>query len=466
MSQQSIFIADGTGAGNVANVNTTTPITSDPGLVVRPIDPAEGATGAAIPTTALLLGASDGTNLQQLLVESASNRNLRVGLFNGANEASVSAAGALKVDGSSFTQPVSGTVTANIGTTNGLALDTTLAKLTIAQGTALGSNTQALIGGSVTTAAPTYTTGQISPLSLTTAGALRVDASATSSFNNASIGTNGSAIPTSSTQIGGSDGTNLRQLATDTSGVLYTATVAQAIAKARVTGLVGVFFGEITTAATTRVGVLATGFTDQTAGAQRSVNSGSANDTSAGTGARTVKITYYTVSGSTISGPSTETITMNGTTAVNTVATNICYIEKIEVVTVGSGNTNAGAIQLFSTTAGGGTVIASIATGDNITKYAHHYVASGKACMVYDIYGQNDAASGNNPRIQLAVVDPTATTNAETQAFAFRVDGRSGFVFNSTVPLVVQGPARIRAYVTPANNPSQVTTVDFKYIEV
>ena len=34
------------------------------------------------------------------------------------------------------------------------------------------------IGGSVTTASPTYTTGQMDPLSLTTAGALRIDGSA------------------------------------------------------------------------------------------------------------------------------------------------------------------------------------------------------------------------------------------------------------------------------------------------
>jgi hypothetical protein len=92
---------------------------------------------------------------------------------------SLTTAGALRIDGSATTQPVSGTVTANIGTTGGLALDTTLAKLTISQGTALGANTQALVGGSVTTAAPTYTTGQINPLSLTTAGALRIDGSGT-----------------------------------------------------------------------------------------------------------------------------------------------------------------------------------------------------------------------------------------------------------------------------------------------
>lgn len=68
-------------------------------------------------------------------------------------------------------------VTANIGTTGGIALDTTLDNLTISLGAALGSNTQALMGGSVTTASPTYTTGTINPLSLTTAGALRIDGS-------------------------------------------------------------------------------------------------------------------------------------------------------------------------------------------------------------------------------------------------------------------------------------------------
>jgi hypothetical protein len=93
------------------------------------------------------------------------------------NALSLTTTGLLRVDGSGVTQPVSGTVTSNIGTTGGIALDVTLAKLTIVQSTALGSNTQALVGGSVTTAAPTYTTGNINPFSLTTAGALRVDGS-------------------------------------------------------------------------------------------------------------------------------------------------------------------------------------------------------------------------------------------------------------------------------------------------
>lgn len=91
------------------------------------------------------------------------------------NNLSLTTLGLLRVDGYGGTFPVTGTVTANIGTTNGLALDATLAKLTISPGTALGSNTLAMVGGAVTTNPPSYTTGQVDQLSLTTGGLLRVD---------------------------------------------------------------------------------------------------------------------------------------------------------------------------------------------------------------------------------------------------------------------------------------------------
>jgi hypothetical protein len=112
----------------------------------------------------------------------------------GGNSATVTASNALKVDGSATTQPisgtitanagtgtfaVSGTVTANIGTSGSLALDTSVSKLTLAQGSTTSGESGPLIQGAVTTASPTYTTSQTSPLSLTTAGALRVDASST-----------------------------------------------------------------------------------------------------------------------------------------------------------------------------------------------------------------------------------------------------------------------------------------------
>ena len=62
----------------------------------------------------------------------------------------------------------------------------------VVQGSTTASQTGILIQGAVTTAAPSYTTGQTSPLSLTTAGFLRVDASgATSPVNLSQYGGNG-----------------------------------------------------------------------------------------------------------------------------------------------------------------------------------------------------------------------------------------------------------------------------------
>jgi hypothetical protein len=103
---------------------------------------------------------------------------------------SLTTAGALRVDGSGVTQPVSGTfwqatqpvsgtVTANIGTAGTLALDSSVNAISLAQGSTTSGEKGVLHLGAVTTGAPSYTTAQSSPLSLTTAGALRTDASAT-----------------------------------------------------------------------------------------------------------------------------------------------------------------------------------------------------------------------------------------------------------------------------------------------
>lgn len=94
----------------------------------------------------------------------------------------------------------------NIVGTGGLALDSTLAKLTISPGTSLGANTLALMGGSVTTAAPTYTTGTINSLSLTTTGALRIDGSAVTQPVSGTVTANQGTSPwvTNVTQFGSS----------------------------------------------------------------------------------------------------------------------------------------------------------------------------------------------------------------------------------------------------------------------
>lgn len=85
------------------------------------------------------------------------------------------------------TQPVSGTITANIGTSGSLALDASVTGLQVSIGSTTSGQKGGLMMGAVTTAAPSYTTAQTNPLSLTTAGALRVD-----------IGTNGQVAATQS----------------------------------------------------------------------------------------------------------------------------------------------------------------------------------------------------------------------------------------------------------------------------
>lgn len=79
-----------------------------------------------------------------------------------------------------------------------------------------------------------------------------------------------------------------------------------------------------------------------TVGQQMRIVSTSASDTAAGTGARTMHIHYLDSNYL----PKEETITMNGTTPVNTVATDIFRINAMHVVSKGSSLTAVGAISL------------------------------------------------------------------------------------------------------------------------
>ena len=75
-------------------------------------------------------------------------------------------------------------------------------------------------------------------------------------------------------------------------------------------------------------------------GEQVKVVSTSANDTAAGTGARTVRLDYYSPTGLRKS----ETLSLNGVTAVTSTATDVAAVQSLTVLTVGSGGVSAGAI--------------------------------------------------------------------------------------------------------------------------
>jgi hypothetical protein len=168
--------------------------------------------GVAIPTTTpmLLVGGSDGTNSRYFTVDT-SGRLVMVG----AGTAGSPVGGIISIQGVSggTALPVSGTVTVNQGTANSLAnawtteltdgshgpaavkaastaavaTDPALVVAISPNNTIATSNLSVgatgatpptdatYMGASVTTAAPTYTTGQMDPLSLTTGGLLRID---------------------------------------------------------------------------------------------------------------------------------------------------------------------------------------------------------------------------------------------------------------------------------------------------
>lgn len=88
---------------------------------------------------------------------------------------SLTTAGALRTDSSATTQPVSAV---SLPLPTGAATETTLAKLPLAQASTTSGQSGPLVQGAVSTAAPSYTNGQTDPISLTTAGAVRVDGSA------------------------------------------------------------------------------------------------------------------------------------------------------------------------------------------------------------------------------------------------------------------------------------------------
>jgi hypothetical protein len=151
-----------------------------------------GSTGATSPTSATLVGASDGTNLQALRTSTTTPAGTEQGL--------------IVRNIPSGTQTISGTVSGS-GNFNVVGINS--------DNTSNTTTKLPVLAARANTSAPTWTDGYQVPLSVDTSGALRI--TGTISAPNASIGSNGAAIPTSSTLIAASDGTNLQQLRSSTS---------------------------------------------------------------------------------------------------------------------------------------------------------------------------------------------------------------------------------------------------------
>lgn len=218
--------------------------------------------------------------------------------------------------------------------------------------------------------------------------------------------------------------------------------------------------GEVTTTSTNEVPVNKTTYTEQTSGAQRSVKSSSASDAAAGSGVRKVRITYFKLaSDGSITGPLTEDVTLNGTAAVPTVATDIALIEKVEAISCGSGGVAAGTITLYDDNAGGGSAICSIATGDVRTALAHHYVASGRRCYMQYVQAETDGGLA----VFALKAQPFPKANLPEAELSRMLTGRRD---GKETPFVISGPARVRLMVKPPDAQSQTARVDVAHYEL
>jgi hypothetical protein len=117
-----------------------------------------------------------------------------------------------------------------------------------------------------------------------------------------------------------------------------------------------------------------------TVGEQLEVSSTDANDTSAGTGARTVKLFYQDDNYV----RQEETIALNGVSVVTTTATDILRVEAMEVMTAGATKENTG--QLNLTVVSAGAARGAILVGENFTKDGHYTVPAGKTAFLLNLF--------------------------------------------------------------------------------
>lgn len=295
-------------------------------------------------TRGLISAGYDGTTVRFILIDGSARQ-----VMVGAGTAGTPAGGVVSIQGvaGGTAVPVSGTVTANAGTGSFTVVQATAANLnaTVVQGTAANLRTQTaseaataattptvagLAGGAVTTAAPTYTTGQMDPLSLTTTGLLRVDGSGvtqpvsgtvtanagTGNFNVIGTGTAGTAATGVVTIQGIAGG-----VAVPISGTVTAANASVSTTNTTPPGSATYIGGSVTTAAPTYTTATMNALSLTTAGALR-IDGSAVTQPVSGTVTANAGTGTFTVAGTVTSNQGTANTLANAWSTKITDATN------------------------------------------------------------------------------------------------------------------------------------------------
>lgn len=179
------------------------------------------------------------------------------------------------------------------------------------------------------------------------------------------------------------------------------------------------------------------------------VSSTDANDTSAGTGARTVVIEGLDGSYNEIS----ETVTLNGQTAVNTVKT-FLRINNMYVATAGSGLASAGTINVGTGSVTGGvpaTLYDLMYVGYNKRTTGHYTVPAGYTAYMTAGSLAVGATNGNN---QITGRLLTTGTNgiSLTSAVVALNNGVANYMFDPALAIPEKTDLEARAVGSSANN--------------
>lgn len=174
-----------------------------------------------------------------------------------------------------------------------------------------------------------------------------------------------------------------------------------------------------------------------TAARVHSIVSSSANDTSAGTGARTV--TVNGLDGSYVD--TTETVTMNGVTPVNT-ANSYVIIHRMVVATAGTGLTNAGTIT--ATAATDATISCTIQVGFGQSQFCIYQIPANYTGYLFAWRTSFQNSVANSSADVCLFTKPDGGAWNLKSSVGLSSSGSSAFTKNYTFPLSLAAKTTVK----------------------
>ena len=150
---------------------------------------------------------------------------------------------------------------------------------------------------------------------------------------------------------------------------------------------------------------------------------------------RTVDFHYIDAAGA----EQAEIVTLNGVTPVNTVATDIRFVQSIHSETVGSGGVAAGNISIYKTGAAA-TVYNLIKAGGNVSLNTARMVPVNKTLYISNI--TVSGTSGKPISVRLRITSTHEDTLTNGLFFQFK---RTYFIQDSTVAEIISPPLKAPA---------------------